>query len=158
MGRLRPADVGAGAAGGALLVVLFLPWYGVRGVPAIAGATPFAPVGNSSGWQAFSVVDLLLALAAVLAIAIVVVTATARGPAKPVASTVVATVASALAVLLVLWRLLDPPKGYYTLHYGAWLGLVATLLMFAASFAAMHDERTPGAVPPDVPRRPAPPA
>jgi hypothetical protein len=30
--------------------------------------------------------------------------------------------------------------------------------MLAASWAALHDERTPGAVPPDIPRRPAPPA
>lgn len=158
MTKLRPADLGAGAAGIALLVVLFLPWYGVRGVLAPAGWTAYAPLRNPSGWQAFSVVDILLAIAAALAIAIVVVTMISSGPAKPVASAVIATVASAIAVLLVIWRLLDPPQGFYTRHYGVWLGLAATLLMFVASLAALHDERTPGAVPPDVPRRPAPPA
>jgi hypothetical protein len=159
MTRLRPADLGAGAAGAALLVVLFLPWYGVRGVPARAGWTAYAPLaGNPSGWQAFGVVDILLAVAAALAIAVVAVTAVAHGPAKPVGSAVIATVAAAIAVLLVLWRLLDPPHGFYTRHYGVWLGLGVAALMLAASFAALHDERTPGAVPPDVPRRPAPPA
>jgi hypothetical protein len=158
MGRLRPADVLAGAAGVALLVVEFLPWYGVRGVPAVAGATPYAPLASPSAWQAFSVIDVLLALAALVAIALVAVTATSSGPAKPVAFTVISTVTSTIAFLLVLFRLLDPPKGFYTRHYGVWLGLAVTLLMLVASFAAMKDDRTPGAVPPDVPRRPAPPA
>jgi hypothetical protein len=158
MGRLRPADVLAGAAGIALLVVLFVPWYGVRGVPATPGFTGYAPLPEPTAWRAFSVVDILLALAALIAIALVVVTATARGPAKPVACAVISTVTSAIAVLLVLWRLLDPPQGYYTRHYGVWLGLAVAALMCAAALAAVHDERTPGAVPPDVPRRPAPPA
>jgi hypothetical protein len=158
MSRLRPADLAAGAAGVALLVVLFLPWYGgVVGTGVVSYGPGVAPP-SATGWQAFSAVDILLALAAVTAIAIVVVTATSLGPAKPVGSTVVATVASTIAVLLVLWRLLDLPDFVSTRRYGVWLGLAATLLMFVASWAAMHDERTPGAVPPDVPRRPAPPA
>jgi hypothetical protein len=104
------------------------------------------------------VVDVLVALAALAAIAIVVAGATAAGPAKPVASAVIATVASGIALLLVLWRALDPPHGYLERCYGVWVGLAVAALMFVASFAALRDDRTPGAVPPDVPRRPAPPA
>ena len=156
MSRLRPADVGAGAAGIALLVVLFLPWYDALGSGSVAYGPGSGP--DVTGWQAFSVVDILLALLALLAIALPVVTALAAGPAKPVAFSVLATVGSALAVLLVLWRLVDAPGEGLAVHYGAWLGLAVALLMFVASFAAMHDERTPGAVPPDLPRRPAPPA
>jgi hypothetical protein len=141
MGRLRPADVLAGAAGIALLVVEFLPWYG----------------GSATAWQAFSVVDVLLALAALAAVALVVVTATASGPARPVACAVISTVAAAIALLIALWRLIDPPDGHPR-HYGVWLGLAATLLMLVFSFLALKDDRTPGAVPPDVPRRPVPPA
>ena len=158
MKKLRPADLVAGAAGIALLVVLFLPWYGVPGVQVPPGATGYAPLNNPSGWEAFSVVDILLALADASAIALVDVTALARGPAKPIASAVIATLASTIAVLLVLWRVLDPPRSSYTRHYGVWLGLAVTLIMLVASWWAMHDERTPGAVPPDLPRRPAPPA
>jgi hypothetical protein len=153
MSKLRPADLAAGAAGVALLVVLFLPWYGVT---TLFGANDRTRAATA--WQAFSVVDVLLALAAAIAVALVAVTAVARGPAKPVAFTVISTVASAIAVLLVLWRLIDAPGDGLAVRYGAWLGLAAALLMLAASWAALHDERTPGAVPPDVPRRPAPPA
>ncbi|HEY1521735.1 MAG TPA: hypothetical protein VGF70_01870, partial [Solirubrobacteraceae bacterium] len=99
-----------------------------------------------------------LALAALVPIALVVVTATARGPAKPVAFTVLATVASAIAVLLALFRTLAPPHGYLERCYGVWLGLAVALLMLVFSFLTMKDDRTPGAVPPDVPRRPVPPA
>jgi len=154
MSRLRPADVGAGAAGLALLIVLFLPWYGAAGT----GVVSYGPGARAqaTAWQAFSVVDILLALAAVVALTLAVVTATARGPAKPVAFSVISTLTAAVAVLLVLWRLLDPPDEVFARHYGVWLGLAASVLVFAASCAAMRDERTPGAVPPDVPRRPAP--
>jgi hypothetical protein len=159
MTKLRPADVAAGVAGVALLVVLFLPWYEPRGVPAVAGWTAYAPLsGRLTAWQSLSVVDILVALAALAAIAIVVVTATASGPAKPVASAVLATVAAGIALLLVLWRALDPPQGYLVRCYGVWVALGLAALMFAASWAALHDERTPGAVPPDIPRRPPPPA
>jgi hypothetical protein len=168
MRALRPADVLAGAAGIALLVVEFLTWYGVRGVPATLtrgsnGSTAYAPLpstssGEFSAWQAFSVIDILLALCALVAVALVVVTATARGPAKPVAFTVLTTLAGLLATLLALFRVLVPPHGFLELRYGAWLGLAAALLILVGGFLAMKDDRTPGAVPPDVPRRPTPPA
>jgi hypothetical protein len=162
MGRLRPADVLAGAAGIALLIVEFLPWYGVRGSVSLgSGAVAYAPLRTPpdvSAWQAFTVIDILLALAALVAVALVVFTATESSPAKPVAFAVLSTVASTIAFLLVLFRLLDPPKGFYTRHYGVWLGLAVTGLMLIFSFLALKDDRTPGAAPPDVPRRPAPPA
>ena len=158
MTKLRPADLGAGAAGVALLIVLFLPWYGGVAGTGVVSYGPGIARPLATGWKAFSVVDILLALAAAVAIALVVVTATASGPAKPVAFTVIATVTSAIAVLLVLWRLLDPPDVALSRRYGVWVALAVTLLMLAASWAALHDERTPGAVPPDIPRRPAPPA
>jgi hypothetical protein len=139
MNRLRPADIVAGAGGLALLLALFLPWY-----------------EDLTAWQAFSVVDVLLALAALLAIALPVVTAVASGPAKPVAFAVLSSVGSILALLLVLWRLIDAPADGFGLRYGAWIGLAAALVMLGGCWGAMRDERTPGVAVPDVPRRPAP--
>jgi hypothetical protein len=164
MSRLRPADVVAGVGGLALLVALFLPWYGFEApevrtegakgtltvLNVVAGAT------RPTAWQAFSVVDILLALTALLAIALPVVTAGASGPAKPVAFAVLSSVGSILAVLLVLWRLVDAPGDHLELRYGAWIGLGAAVVMLAGCWAAMRDDRTPGATPPNVPRRPAP--
>jgi hypothetical protein len=154
MSRLRPADWLAGAAGALLLATLFLPWYDAVGV----GTVSYGP-GSSAGataWRAFSVIDVLLALLALLAIALPVVTAVANGPAKPVALAVLSSLGSILAVLLVLFRLIDSPVDGLKPDWGAWLGLLAALLMLAGCWGAMRDERTPGAVAPDVPRRPAP--
>ena len=152
MSKLRRADWLAGAAGVFLIVTLFLPWYGVT--------TSFRandrPAPHASAWQAFTVVDVLLALLALLALAVPVVTAAASGPAKPVAFAVLSSVGSVLAVLLVLWRLVDTPGDHLALRYGAWLGLLAALLMFAACVGTMRYESTPGVPPPDIPRRPAP--
>ena len=141
MSKLRPADIVAGVGGLALLIALFLPWY-----------------DDLSAWQAFSVVDILLALAALLAVALPDVTALASGPAKPVAFAVLSSVGSILALLLVLWRLVDAPADHLGLRYGAWIGLAAALTMLGGCWGAMRDERTPGATPPSIPRRPAPPA
>jgi hypothetical protein len=141
MRRLRPFDLVAGLGGIVLLVSLFLSWY-----------------LEVSGWRAFTVIDVVLAVAALLAIAVPVVVAAVSGPAKPVAITVIATVATTLAVLLVLLRLIDDPGPHSDPRIGAWIGLAGALIAFAGSFGALKDESTPGAVPPDVPRRAAPPA
>jgi hypothetical protein len=166
MSKLRPADIVAGVGGLALLITLFLSWYGLE-VPQIRtiGADgmisvlhTFAGDVTATAWQAFSVTDVVLALAALVAIALPVVTALASGPAKPVAFTVLGSVGSILAVLLILYRLLNQPgpNDIVGLRYGAWLGLAAALVMLAGCWGALRDDRTPGVEPPSVPRRPPP--
>ncbi len=138
------------AAGGVLLLVsLFLPWYGLQNVAAI----------NVSGWQAFSFTDVLLALIALPAIAVPIVSITAQGPAKPIAAAVIASATGWLAVLLVAYRLLNPPgpNALIELRSGAWLALAAALIAWIGSWLTMRDESTPGAVVPEIARRPAPP-
>jgi hypothetical protein len=134
---MRPGEIVAGLGGLVLLVALLMPWY-----------------GDATAWEAMSVIDILLALAAVVALALPVVSASSKGPAKPIGHAVIATVTSALATLLVLFRLLDDPG---PLRAGAWLGLAGVLAALAGAWLAMRDESTPGAAPPDVPRRPVPP-
>ena len=151
MSKLRSADVVGGVGGLGLLITLFLPWYEleVRG---------FGLDVTATAWQAFSLTDVLLTIAALVAIALPVVTAVASGPAKPVAFTVLSSVGSSLAVLLILYRLLNQPgpNDIVGVRYGAWLGLVAALVMLAGCWGAMRDDRTPGAEEPSIPRRPAP--
>ena len=168
MGRLRPADVLAGIGGVVLLASLWLDWYGIDVGALIRGANPAGDgvlsVLNTfstpelTGWQAFSVVDILLALAALLAIGVPVTSALAHSPAKPVAFALLATVAGALAVLLVLYRIVDQPgsNALVTVKAGAWIGLTGAILAFVGSWLALADDSTPGATPPQVPRRPAP--
>lgn len=164
MNRPRPADVLAGIGGLVLLGSLWLKWYGFDAGPLIettgaAGTRDLQRlVPDLTAWQAFSVTDILLALFAALAIGVPVSSVLARTTAKPVAFTVLASVGGALAVLLVLFRLIDPPgsNDLVALKTGAWIGLAGAILTFLGSWLAMADDSTPGAAPPQVPIRPAP--
>jgi uncharacterized membrane protein len=131
--RLRPAEWLLTAAAVALLVALFLPWYAVEGL-------------ESTGWRAFTVVDVILMLCAIVALVAVVLQGTQRSPALPVVSSVAATWAGILATVLVVVKLLDPPlDGSVSLRAGAWVGLGATVALVLGGWWAMRDER-PGLV------------
>jgi hypothetical protein len=158
LSRVRAADWLAGIGGLILFVSLWLPWYGIDpsafgGVVAGQGGVP-----DATGWEALSEIDVLLALFALPVIGVPISAALSKVPTAPVAFTVVATCASFLAVLLVLFRLLDQPGSneLVAVKYGAWIALVGAVLAFVGSWLAMADEHTPGAVPPRLPIRPAP--
>ena len=131
---MRKAEPLAGLGGLILLVSLFLPWN-----------------SEETGWQAMSVIDILLALLALLALAVPVVSLTTSGPAKPIATALLASAFGWLAIVLVAIKLLSDSD------YGAWVGLAGSILAWVGSWLSMRDDSTPGAVAPDVPRRPAPP-
>jgi uncharacterized membrane protein len=146
--RLQPGDLLAGLAGALLLGSLFAPWY--------------APTDDSaelSGWQAFAVIDILLALAALLGIALAVVTAARRTPTLPVALSVLGVPVGALATLLVLVRIVNQPgaNDAVAVSYGAWLALAGTVALTAGAWWATADERSRGVPAPHVEVRPAPP-
>lgn len=160
---MRRAEPIAGLGGILLLVSLFLPWYSIDPNLALDGATLALQAGafaaaDFTAWQTFTVIDLLLALLAVLAILVPVISVTTSGPAKSIAIAVIASATGWLAILLVAFRLLDPPgaNAAVDLRYGAWLALAGAILAWVGSWLSMRDESTPGAVAPDVPRRPIP--
>ncbi|HEY6892412.1 MAG TPA: hypothetical protein VI300_31695 [Solirubrobacter sp.] len=166
MRRFEPV---AGLGGLALIVSLFLPWYaGVVPVPEPVREPPsyengiigllntYTGLAEVTGWQAFTVTDWVLAAVALPAVAVPVVSLLASGPAKPIAAAVLAGALGWIAVLLVAFRLLDPPGGNLDLRYGAWLALAGAVLAWVGSWLSLRDESTPGAVAPDVPARPIP--
>ena len=61
-----------------------------------------------------------------------------------------------IAILLVLFRIVDAPVDGFELRYGAWLALAGAIIAWVGSWLSLRDESTPGAVAPDVPVRPAP--
>jgi hypothetical protein len=131
MHRLRPADWVAGVSGLVLLVALFLPWYAGGGT-------------DVSGWGAFAVIDLWLALTAVGGLAIVALTAMRDSPAIPLVAGVVTWSVALIAVVLVLIRLLAPPGDATERELGCLLGALAVLGVFAGALWALRDEAAPG--------------
>jgi hypothetical protein len=125
--RLRAGEWIAGVAGVVLLVSLFLSWY-----------------DGQTGWESLGILDVILALVALDAIAIPIVTAAYRVPALPLAHQSLTVLISAVAVLLVLGRVLNIPDWADAREGGLWLGLLATFGVVAGGLLAMRDERRSG--------------
>jgi hypothetical protein len=132
---MRKAEPIAGLGGLILLASLFLPWN-----------------AHETGWQAMSVIDVVLALLALLALAVPVTSVATQGPAKAIGTALLASAFVWPAIVLVAVKLLSDSGS------GAWLALAGSIVAWAGSWFSLKDESTPGAAVPDVPRRPAPPA
>jgi hypothetical protein len=133
--RLRAGEWLAAAGGVAMIVALALPWYEVGGETA-------------SGYQAFTVIDVLLTLIALLALSLPVLQSTRDSPALPVGAAVLSAAWGILGVLLVLFRLVDDPFTGSELRIGAWLGLAAAVAIEAAGWLSLDNEYVTG-LPPD---------
>jgi hypothetical protein len=122
-GRIRPAEALAGVGGLALLVSLFLPWF-----------------GELDAWHSLSGIDLVIALTAALAIAVPVVAASNSKTDGPVTVEAATTLFATLAALLVALRVLDPVGG--SRRGGLFLALGAAIVAWLGAWRAMADERT----------------
>jgi hypothetical protein len=143
--RLRAGEWLAAAGGIALIVALLLPWYEIGGVdPAHDVRYP-----DANGFEAFTVIDVLLVLMGVLALALAVLQATQDSPAKPVAAGVLAVPCGFFGFLLVIFRLLDPPGDLSGAEIGAYLGLVATVAITVGGWLSIANEHVRG-LPPDI--------
>jgi hypothetical protein len=157
MRRVRAGEIVSAAGGAALLVIMFLEWYALG----LGSVTPLGDADlGANAWEAFGVIDLLLALVAVLGLALLAVQLVGRGPALPVAFEVVTSTLALVAVLLVAYRIVNQPgsNDLVDVSLGAWLGLVATAVVFWGAWKSLSDER-PRPVDPPAPepeRRPTP--
>jgi hypothetical protein len=124
LSRVSPPEFVAGLCGLGLLIALFVPWF-----------------DGADAWQAFTVIDLLLALVGAAAAALPVIAASNAKPDAPITATALTTLGGIVATLLVLFRLLDPP-GTASRDVGLYLGMLAALGVAAAAWRSMADERS----------------
>lgn len=132
--RLRIGEWAMAATGLALLLSLFLRWYEVEAND-VMGPTKF------SGWEALSVIDVLLALVALAAIVAVPVVARAHSPSPGITHETLVFLGSIVALLLCLVRLVDAPRELLVPRAGAYLGTLAALGLLVSCLIAMRDER-----------------
>jgi hypothetical protein len=144
--RVRGGEWLAGLAGVALIVALFLHWYDARPAPL-------------TGWEAFAVTDVLLALLALSGPLLLAFQATRESPALPTGTSIVCATCGALAAAIVLVRLVVEPEAdrVVGIDAGAWAGLAAALALLAGGWWSLESEHSPGAPVPPVEVRPAPP-
>ena len=149
--RLGTGDMIAAASGVALLIVLFLPWYGVE-----VSVADVSISENASGWETLSFIDILLFLIALTAIALPAARAAGALPADVPGPLVVLAV-GALGVLLVVYRLIDIPAPDvptvaedtvdFSRKIGVFLALIATAGIAYGGWRA-NAERPGGPTPP----------
>lgn len=148
--RLGAGEMIAAAGGIALLIVMFLPWYGVD--VNFAGTSVSE---SANAWEALGFIDILLFLCAVAAVGLVAARATGNLP-EDVPWPVLLVGAGALALLLVLFRLLDipapdvPAAAEDSVDFGREIGLFLALIAAAAIAYGgwrANAERTSGAAP-----------
>jgi len=126
---VKAGELVTGVSGLGLLVVSFLPWYSFQGDKATA-------------WQAFSVTDLVIAAAAVAGLAVGIVVLGRISVSYPVAGSTVAAGVGGLALLLIAYRLINPPGGDgVEREIGAWLGLLAAAGITYGGYLGMQEPR-----------------
>jgi predicted MFS family arabinose efflux permease len=130
--RLRLGEWLAAAGGVLMIVSLLTPWY-----------------EGASGYEAMTIIDVLLTLLALLAIALAVLQATRDSPALPVGAGVLTAALGIPGVLLVLFRIVDDPFDGAELAAGAWLGLVVALAIAVGGWRSIDTEYVEG-LPPDL--------
>jgi hypothetical protein len=160
--KLSLGDQIAAASGIALLIFMFLPWYGVD-----VNAGPLSVGHNFSAWEALSFIDILLFLIAVAAIGVPAAKATDSLPAD-VPGSMVVLVAGGIGVLLVLFRIIDLPTPDISVpgvdfgrKIGIFLGLIATAGIAYGGWRAGEESpvaSTSASAPPPPPPAPEPPA
>jgi hypothetical protein len=166
MDNLSTGEKIAGASGVALIIIMFLSWWGAPGeLGDLAEAAGIDASANA--WQGASFLDIIWFLTAVAAIALAVIAATATTPALPVSMSAVVAGLGILSTLLIIYRLIDPPEDAAR-EIGAFLGLIAAAGIAYGGWKAMEEEGTSfgeqrdrfdaggGTAPPPPP--PAPPA
>ena len=130
--RVKLGELVGAISGLGLLVASFLPWYSEFDVDVTA-------------WQAFGVVDLLMAAAAIVALSVGVVALGRFSVSYPVAGSSVTAALGALALLLIAYRLINPPgDGDLNREIGAWLGLLASAGITIGGYLGMQEPRSLG--------------
>jgi carbon starvation protein CstA len=158
MRRVRAGDIVVGLAGVLLLASMFLDWYSMP--PELVFGALDRIMAGVTAWEAFSFMDLLLALVALLGIALALSNVLGRGPALPVALAVITTTLALASSLLLLYRIVNQPgpNQLVEVSAGAWVGLLACVGVFLGAWRSLGDERARPVdpAPPEPERRPTP--
>ena len=150
MEHLDKLGTGEKIAGGSailLFVFMFFDWFGVEvsGVPGFSGTVPGS---GGSAWDALDFIPIVLVIAIVVALAMVGMrlTDSAAEPAVPLSAVV--TVLGLISVLLIAYRIVDPPGGDSfggvtvdtNLQIGIFLGLLSAAGIAYGGYSTMREE------------------
>lgn len=149
-GNLGRGAMIAGISGALLFISMFFTWYQVPGAEQIeqVGDVLGVDTGSASaavsfsGWESFDFIDLVCLLAVIVSVGLAVMTLLGKSASLPVAGSALTCGIGALAFLLVLYRVINPPGEGLEREIGLWLGLLATAGITAGGYIGMQEEQT----------------
>lgn len=145
--KLSPGEKIAGGSAILLFIFMFFDWFGVEvsGVPGFSGTAP--GVGGSA-WDTLDFIPIILMITIVAALVMVGLRLVDSVAEPVVPMSTVVTALGVIAVLLVLFRIVDPPSlgslggvSYEaTLEIGVFLGLIAAGGIAYGGYSTMKEE------------------
>jgi hypothetical protein len=133
--RLSMGEKIAGVSAIVLLISMWFAWFGFDNPGAALGIGGVSITFNA--WESFDVIDLILFLTVIVTVGSVVAKASDAlidFPFNPVV-----TILGGVCVLLVLYRIIDPPGGADR-EWGVFVGLILSALVTYGGYRAMEEE------------------
>lgn len=144
MDRLSTGEKIAGGSAVLLFIFMWLDWFKVD-ISDDQGLFSISAGGNA--WESFSYTDLFLMLTVVVAVAVAIIRLSDALVEPPVSLNAIAAVLGVLSVLLILYRIIDPPFDTggvpgidISPAIGAFLGLIAAAGIAYGAYRAMQEE------------------
>jgi hypothetical protein len=135
-----------------LLIIMFVfDWFSVDLGDETLGLGGANIDTGANAWTAFGFIDIVLLVTIIVAIGLAVMAANAQAADFPVAGSAVVAGLGILSVLLILYRIIDPPGGgdipdgfdiSISRDIGVFLGLIAAGGIAYGGFLAMQEEGT----------------
>jgi hypothetical protein len=143
--RLSTGEKIAGVSAILLFIFMFFDWFTVD---VSGGEGLFSVSVGGSAWEAFSTIDLFLMVTIIVAVAVAVVRLSDALVEPPFSINAAVAILGAISVLLILYRIIDPPGGSDVAGVdigpalGAFLGLIAAAGITYGGYRAMQEEGT----------------
>jgi hypothetical protein len=145
--RLSTGEKIASVSAILLFVFMFFNWFGVE-VSGVGGFSGTISGDGGNAWQALDFIPFVLLAAIVVALGVAALRLTDAAYEPPVSANTVVTVLGVISVLLILFRIVDPPTfGSFggvsveaTRNIGIFLGLIAAGGIAYGGYSAMREE------------------
>lgn len=144
LSRLSRGEKIAGASGALLFIFMFFKWFGVSAETAIGN---FGFSWNA--WDSLELIRFILLITVLAAVGSVLLKASGNELSLPMPPATIVTLLGALSVLLILYRIIDPPGGGADVtgvglsrQLGVFLGLIAAAGVTYGGYTAMQEEGT----------------
>jgi len=145
--KLNTGEKISAISGILLFIFMFFDWFGVK-ITGVSGFSGDVSGSGGSAWDALDVIPIFLMLAIVVAIGVAVIRLTDADLEPPISLNAIVAGLGGLAVLLILYRIVDPPGGGsfggvsvdITVKFGIFLGLIAAAGIAYGGYSAMREE------------------